>query len=658
MAKGVTSGAANIHHRHINKAILDAIEVALTNALKSTYDNHLANTSNPHSVTKTQTGLGNVTDNAQVKKRATSTPGNVPAWDGASGDALSDGYSVETTLTGGSGSLPRADAVKTYIDNLLKAADALVFRGFLDCSLNPNYPAADSGDTYKVTVAGKLGGASGISVKPGDIAICSADSTPSGDQATVGTAWAVIPNNMVIGLGLEVALDGTIQVKVSDFCGDGLRISAPNGYTKLHANPDGTTIEINGDKKIAVKSGVFGPPLGFTPENVANKVAAFQITPDDLHYPTEKLVKDGLDGKQAALGFTPENVANRVSAFQVTPDDTHYPTEKLVKDSLDDKQAILGYTPENVAAKRSSFQVTPDDLHYPSEKLVKDALDGKLSTGVTTAAIADSTDKRYCTDAEKAVIGNTSGTNSGNETTTTIGAMINGASEKTTPVDADMFGLMDSVAGNLFKKFSWASLKTALNSLYLGISATAAAATKLITARTIDGQSFDGTANITVIAPGTHAVASATAPVDADEVPGTDSASSYVLKKSTWTQIKAFLKTYFDTLYVPKVRTNTVTSSATPTINTDTTDIFTITALAVAITSMTTNLSGSPVNGQKLIIRFKDDGTGRAITWGASYASRGATLPTTTVASKTMYVGLIYNSTAAVWDCVAVSTEA
>ena len=32
-----------------------------------------------------------------------------------------------------------------------------------------------------------------------------------------------------------------------------------------------------------------------------------------------------------------EDKLNKVSTFQVTPDDTHYPTEKLVKDSLDNK---------------------------------------------------------------------------------------------------------------------------------------------------------------------------------------------------------------------------------------------------------------------------------------------------------------------------------
>lgn len=105
-------------------------------------------------------------------------------------------------------------------------------------------------------------------------------------------------------------------------------------------------------------------------------------------------------------------------------------------------------------------------------------------------------------------------------------------------------------------------------------------------------------------------------------------------------------------------RVTSITSSATPTINTDNCDAVNITALAVAITSMTTNLSGTPTNFQKLTIRFKDDGTGRAITWGASFESVGATLPTTTTANKRTTVGLIYDSVAAKWGCVAAVTEA
>jgi hypothetical protein len=144
-----------------------------------------------------------------------------------------------------------------------------------------------------------------------------------------------------------------------------------------------------------------------------------------------------------------------------------------------------------------------------------------------------------------------------------------------------------------------------------------------------------------------HAAATKATPVDADEIGIVDSAASWVLKKLTFANLRAALRPV----------TNTITSSATPAINTDTTNIFTITALAAAITSFTTSLTGTPINGQKLIVRIKDDGTARALAWGASFASRGATLPTTTVLGKYLYVGFIYNSTASVWDCVAVSAE-
>jgi hypothetical protein len=81
------------------------------------------------------------------------------------------------------------------------------------------------------------------------------------------------------------------------------------------------------------------------------------------------------------------------------------------------------------------------------------------------------------------------------------------------------------------------------------VSGNAGTATALATARAIDGQNFDGTAAITVIAPGTHAATGKTTPADADEFPLVDTAASNVLKKLTGTNLKAYLKTYFDTLY-------------------------------------------------------------------------------------------------------------
>ena len=98
--------------------------------------------------------------------------------------------------------IPTQKAVKTYADQLIAANDAMVFKGVIDCSTNPNYPAADRGHTYRVSVAGKIGGASGVSVEVGDLALCLTDGTASGDQAAVGANWTTIQTNsdgLVVG---------------------------------------------------------------------------------------------------------------------------------------------------------------------------------------------------------------------------------------------------------------------------------------------------------------------------------------------------------------------------------------------------------------------------------------------------------------------------
>lgn len=101
---------------------------------------------------------------------------------------------------------------------------------------------------------------------------------------------------------------------------------------------------------------------------------------------------------------------------------------------------------------------------------------------------------------------------------------------------------------------------------------------------------------------------------------------------------------------------STAGPGATPTINTDNYDAVHLTALAAAITSMTTNLTGTPVEGDMLRIDFTDNGTARAITWGTSFESSGnVTLPTTTVVSTRLDVGFVWNSVTSKWRCIAVA---
>ena len=99
-------------------------------------------------------------------------------------------------------------------------------------------------------------------------------------------------------------------------------------------------------------------------------------------------------------------------------------------------------------------------------------------------------------------------------------------------------------------------------------------------------------------------------------------------------------------------RVSTTTSSATPTINTDNVDVFGLTAQTVDITSFTTNLSGTPTDGQKLLIYIVGTAA-RAITWGASFESSTITLPTTTVSTNRLDVGFIWNAATSKWRCVA-----
>jgi hypothetical protein len=181
-------------------------------------------------------------------------------------------------------------AVRAYVASVITggASDVMIFKGVIDCSANPNYPAADAGNLYKVSVAGKIGGASGANVEVGDTIYCITDATSSGTQAGVGANWVIT----------QVNIDGA----------------------------------------------VVGPASA---------------------------------------------VNNRVVFFDGT-------TGKLIKDS-----------------------------------------------GLTLA-----------------------GTNTGDETTTSEGALINGATAKTTPVDADFMGLMDSAASNVLKKVSWANIKATLKAYF------------------------------------------------------------------------------------------------------------------------------------------------------------------------------------------------
>ena len=104
---------------------------------------------------------------------------------------------------------------------------------------------------------------------------------------------------------------------------------------------------------------------------------------------------------------------------------------------------------------------------------------------------------------------------------------------------------------------------------------------------------------------------------------------------------------------------NTIAAPGATTTPVSTTGQYNITALAAA-TTIVAPVGTLPIDGQKLIIRFKDNATAWGLTWtvtSGAYRAVGVTLPTTTVLSKVLYVGCIYNAQDTFWDVVAVAEQ-
>ena len=146
----------------------------------------------------------NGTANEYNNSAATSVSFYAPTLAGTSGQLLKSGGASGPvwdtpviTINGSSTNdqIPTAAAVWSAIGTGIGANDAMTFKGVIDASTNPNYPSGVTGDTWKISVAGKIGGASGVNVEAGDTIICVTDNA-GGTQATVGSNWTILQTNI------------------------------------------------------------------------------------------------------------------------------------------------------------------------------------------------------------------------------------------------------------------------------------------------------------------------------------------------------------------------------------------------------------------------------------------------------------------------------
>lgn len=88
----------------------------------------------------------------------------------------------------------------------------------------------------------------------------------------------------------------------------------------------------------------------------------------------------------------------------------------------------------------------------------------------------------------------------------------------------------------------------------------------------------------------------------------------------------------------------------------DAADLYVMTGLTGGITIGAP--SGTPTDGQKLILRVKDNGTSRAISWNSVYRAFGTiALPLATTAGKTHYFGCEWNAADSRWDVLGQVVE-
>jgi hypothetical protein len=106
-----------------------------------------------------------------------------------------------------------------------------------------------------------------------------------------------------------------------------------------------------------------------------------------------------------------------------------------------------------------------------------------------------------------------------------------------------------------------------------------------------------------------------------------------------------------------KPRLITTTSTATLTPNIDNANQYELSAQAAALNIA--NPTGTPNDGDIIIITIKSDATPRAITYGTAYTNiSGLDALTTTVASKWSTLGIRYSAAAAKWQILSIETEA
>lgn len=285
---------------------------------------------------------------------------------------------TDTTLAANSDTkYPSQKAIKAYVDAAVTGL--LDFKGATNCSANPNYPAALKGDAYVVSVAGKIGGASGKSVDVGDVYVASADNA-GGTEASVGTSWFVLEHNLQ---GALLAANNLSDLDSAATARSNLGLGALAVFSSLGL------LDLNDVNDADLADGTF--PMWVTDD------AEFQFYPKSLLATANHQHWNDAEGNPAAIG----TAADGTSDYAARRDHVH---------AITNGSAVLG-SAFNITGTAGTYQDTglsvtlPDAGTYKITANVRGHLRGNAgTTWWIHCELFNSTDAAAVANSERMVV--------------------------------------------------------------------------------------------------------------------------------------------------------------------------------------------------------------------------------------------------------------